>query len=168
MKIMRKNLGFRSWFYFRQGWSVYFAFLFAALNTLVVTYYLAIDKAPALKIIFPSFIQYVLIIVSIGIPLLVLIGYFHYKKTNAFRSEADIHFESSPYMGRMIVNSEMLIQLNLKLTYLMIKLSNDEKLTKEELEEIKSLQKKLTEFSLHRQFADKKDLDFFKEIDKTK
>ena len=165
---MGQNLGFRAWFYFRQGWSVYFAFLFAALNTLTVTYYLAIEKVPELQVIFPSFIQYVTIIISIGIPSLVIIGYFHYKRTNAYKSEADIHSESNPYMGRMVVNSEMLIQLNLKLTNLLIKLVNDEKLTPNETNEIKILQKKLSEYSSKRIFADKKDIDFFKEIDKKK
>ena len=62
---MKKNIFFRSWFYFRQGWSVYFAFIFAALNTLIVTYYLAIENAPFLKSLFPSFIEYVVILVTI-------------------------------------------------------------------------------------------------------
>ena len=69
---MRNNLGFRGWFYFRQGWSVYFAFIFAAVNTLTVTYFLAIENYPVLKDVFPSFIHYVAILVLIGIPLLVL------------------------------------------------------------------------------------------------
>jgi len=165
---MNKNLGYRGWFYFRQGWSVYFAFIFAAINTLTVTYYLAIEKVPDLQIIFPTFLQYIIIMVSTGIPLLILIGYLHYKKTSAYKSETDIHSETNPYMGRMVVNSEILVQLNFKLINLLIKLSNDEKLTKEELEETKILQKKLSEYFSQRTFADKKDIDFFKDIDKTK
>ena len=165
---MGKNFGFRTWFYFRQGWSVYFAFLFAALNTLTVTYYLAIENIPELQVIFPSFIQYVIIIISVGIPSLVMIGYVHYKKTNAFKSEADIHSESNPYMGRMVVNSEMTLQLNLKLTNLLIKLVNDEKLIPEEIDEIKILQNKLLQFSSNRNFADKSDVNFFKDIDSNK
>ena len=42
--MLKKNIGFRFWFYFRSGWSTYFAFLLAALNTLTVTYYLAIEN----------------------------------------------------------------------------------------------------------------------------
>ena len=74
---MGKNLGFRAWFYFRQGWSVYFAFIFAAINMLTVTYFLAIENYPALKEVFPSFGQYILITVIIGVPLLVSVGYAH-------------------------------------------------------------------------------------------
>jgi hypothetical protein len=45
---------FRAWFYFRNGWSMYFAFIFAAINTLTVTYYLAIDEIPFLLTIVSS------------------------------------------------------------------------------------------------------------------
>ena len=96
-----KGLGFRGWFYFRVGWSTYFAFIFAAINTLTVTYFLAIENYPFMKEIFPSFEQYVIIVVSIGIPLLGFTGYAHYKKTRAFRSEADVWVESNPYLELM-------------------------------------------------------------------
>ena len=162
---MKRNSGFRFWFYFRSGWSSYFAFIFAAINTLVVTYYLAIERYPSLESIFPNFIQYVVIIVSVGIPLLILVGYAHWKRTPAYRSEADIAMESNPYQARMLVNSEILLQLNLKLTELIIKQSKNEKASDDELAEITKLQKKLSEFSKSRTFSDKKDVAFFKNID---
>ena len=162
---MKRNSGFRFWFYFRSGWSSYFAFIFAAINTLVVTYYLAIERYPFLEAIFPNFVQYVVIIVSVGIPLLILIGYAHWKRTAAYRSEADIWMESNPYVARMLVNSEILLQLNLKLTELIIKQSKNEKASDDELAEITKLQKKLSEFSKSRTFSDKKDVAFFKNID---
>ena len=133
---MKQNLGFRFWFYFRSGWSSYFAFALAALNTLTVTYYLAIEKYPILQTIFPSFLQYVLIIVSIGIPLLILVGYAHWKRTPAYRSEADIWMESNPYQARMLVNSEMLMKINLKLLNLLIKQSKNESISDDELDTI--------------------------------
>ena len=162
---MKRNIGFRFWFYFRSGWSSYFAFIFAAINTLVVTYYLAIERYPPLVSLFPNFIQYVVIIVSIGIPLLILVGYAHWKRTPAYRSEADIWMESNPYQARMLVNSEILLQLNLKLTELIIKQSKNEKASDDELAEITKLQKELSEFSKSRTFSDKKDVAFFKNID---
>ena len=162
---MKRNSGFRFWFYFRSGWSSYFAFIFAAINTLVVTYYLAIERYPSLESIFPNFIQYVVIIVSVGIPLLILVGYAHWKRTPAYRSEADIWMESNPYQARMLVNSEILLQLNLKLTELIIKQSKNEKASDDELAEITKLQKELSEFSKLRSFSNKKDVTFFKSID---
>ena len=65
----KDNIPFRSWYYFRIGWSTYFAFILAAINTLTVTYFLAIDNYPILKVIFPSFEIYIIIILVIGIPL---------------------------------------------------------------------------------------------------
>ena len=53
--MSKNNLGFRGWYYFRTGWSTYFAFILAAINTLTVTYFLAIENYPSLKSIFPQF-----------------------------------------------------------------------------------------------------------------
>ena len=56
---MKTKILFRAWYYFRTGWATYFTFIMASVNTLVVTYYLAIEKIPSLKIIFPTFTNYV-------------------------------------------------------------------------------------------------------------
>ena len=97
---MGNHLGFRAWFYFRNGWSTYFAFIFAAINTMVVTYYLAIENLPTLKEIFPSFLLYLTVISSIGVPLLIFVGYIHFKRTAAYKAEADIYYESNPFALR--------------------------------------------------------------------
>ena len=138
---MRDNLGFRGWFYFRQGWSVYFAFIFAAVNTLTVTYFLAIDNYPVLKEVFPSFIHYIVIVVLVGIPLLVLIGYAHYKRTASFKAEADIHIEANPHMRRILINTEFMLSMSLQLSELSMRLMNNEKLTSDEMDRFKQLQK---------------------------
>ena len=137
---MRNNLGFRGWFYFRQGWSVYFAFIFAAVNTLTVTYFLAIDNYPFLKDIFPSFIHYIAIVVLIGIPILVLVGYAHYKRTASFKAEADIHIEANPHLRRILTNTEFMLTMSLQLSELSMKLMNNEKLTSDEMNNLKQLQ----------------------------
>lgn len=142
---MKRNIGFRAWFYFRQGWSVYFAFIFAAINTMVVTYYLAIKDVPFLKIIFPSFIHYMILWILVGIPLLVAIGYVHYKRVAAYTSEVEINIESNPYNYKLQPgwNRYVVFPLYLTLTKMMIKWSNDEKLTDDEIKELKELQKKI-------------------------
>jgi len=81
---MGKKSPFRVWFYFRQGWAIYFAFMLAAVNTLTVTYYLAIERLPVLQTIFPTFLQYILITIFTGVPILVFVGYAHYKKNIRF------------------------------------------------------------------------------------
>ena len=151
---MGKNPGFRAWFYFRQGWSTYFAFIFAAINTLTVTYYLAIENYPSLKTIFPSFEQYIMIVVIIGIPLLIGIG-------PSYRAEADVWMESNPYWARVLINSQFSLTLNLKFIQLITKISNNEKISPEELDEIKKLQKQFEEHISTRTLSNKKDKDLF-------
>ena len=114
-ELFKKNPLFRAWFYFRMGWSTYFAFIFAAINTLTVTFYLAIENYPVLKSVFPTFEIYVIITVLIGIPLLVTIGYAHYKRTKARKAEVDILVETNPYIMRTLVNTDLVLILTLKL-----------------------------------------------------
>ena len=108
---MKRNLAFRSWYYFRNGWSTYFAFIFAAINTLTVTYFLAIERYPFLHDIFPTFLHYVVILCLTGIPILILVGYAHFKRTSAYRSEADIGMEVNPYFRRILLNTELMLSL---------------------------------------------------------
>ena len=161
---MGENKGFRSWYYFRMGWSTYFAFIFAAINTLTVTYYLAIEKVPILISIFPSFIQYVLIVSVIGIPFLIAIGYVHFKRSKAFKSEVDITVETNPYQRRTVVNTELLLEINLKLIEYLIKLSKDEKISEQEVEELVEKNKRISEHVQDRTFSNSTDLEFLRKV----
>ena len=141
-----RHKGFRGWYYLRTGWTTYFAFIFASVNTLVVTYYLAIEKVPDLQTIFPTFISYVLILSVIGIPILIITGYMHFQKSHAYGSEAEIAAEQNPYFYKAAPGWVRDVQwpLFLKFSELLIKLSNNEKLTESELQEITELQKKIS------------------------
>ena len=140
---MEKNLGFRGWFYFRTGWATYFAFVVAAINALTVTFFLAIENYPSLSVIFPTFFHYIVIVVGIGVPILVLVGYVHFKKSKSFRAEADILIETNPHIRRILQNTEVLLPSYLKLTEIIVKLSENKKLTDEELKEVSKLQNQL-------------------------
>jgi|TARA_B100000745_G_scaffold48_1_gene43 hypothetical protein len=140
---MPKNSGFRAWFYFRNGWSLYFAFIFAAINTLTVTFYLAIEKYPTLNWIFPTFFHYILVVVSIGVPLLVLVGYIHYKRSSARKAEVDISYETDAYKARTLVNTEITIALNMKLLDIITKISKKEEIPNQEYQELEQLREKL-------------------------
>ena len=164
----KQRKGFRGWFYFRMGWSTYFVFILAAINTLTVTYFLAIDNYPTLKSIFPSFEQYALVMISVGIPMLILVGYAHFKKTVAYKSEMDIMIESNPYIARNTVNADLSLKLNLKLISLLLRMSNGEKIEKNEIDEIEKLHNKISKFILERNFKNNLDIDFLKkEISKS-
>ena len=163
---MTENWLFRSWFYFRNGWSMYFAFIFAAINTRTVTYYLAIERVPALQVIFPSFFQYVAIVSLIGVPMLIGIGYAHYKRTKARKAEVDIGFETSTYQRRFIVNTEIILHLNLRLTEMLMKLTHGEKLTENEIKKIQAYKEDIENHIEQRTFTNEKDYQFFEKIDK--
>jgi len=164
---MTENSAFRAWFYFRNGWSMYFAFIFAAINTLTVTYFLAIERAPSLQTIFPSFFQYVFIVTIIGVPLLIGIGYAHWKRTKARKAEVDIGFETNPYQRRIVVNTEAILQLNLRLIEMIMSSTSGEKLTENEIKKIQEYKHDIENHIVNRTFKNQKDYQFFKKIDKT-
>ena len=156
---MKSNTGFRGWFYFRMGWSTYFVFFLAAINTLTVTYFLAIDNYPSLKAVFPSFEQYVVLTICIGIPLLVVVGYAHYKKSMAYKSEMDVLVESNPFLRRNTVNTDVNIRFNLKLVDLILKLSKNT-ISEKEFNDIKKFHKEIFELIKNRSLNDNLDIDY--------
>ena len=162
LEYVKTSTGFRGWYYFRMGWSTYFAFILAAINTLTVTYFLAVDNYPALKIIFPSFEIYVLIIISIGVPLLIFIGYSHYKKTKAFRSEVDVLVETNPLMRRNVVNTDIILRLNTNLIALILKLSKNAS-NEEELKNVEKIQEEIIELIKNRSLFNNLDIDYVNE-----
>ena len=151
---IKTSRSFRSWFYFRTGWSVYFAFIFAAINTLVVTYYLAIENIPFLREVFPTFTYYVVTAVLVGIPILVTVGYIHFKRSAGFRAETDVAIETNPHARRTLLNTEAIIASYLFSNELMIKMLKGEKLTDEEIKKLAELQEKIREHSKHKTISD--------------
>ena len=118
----------------------------AAINVLTVTYFLAIENYPVLQAIFPTFGHYIIIVIGTGVPLLVLVGYFHYKRSQAYVAEADINIEANPYWYKIPPgwNKEVVFPLYLNMINLMLKMSKNEKLTPDEIEKMSNLQKSLS------------------------
>ena len=113
---------------------------------LTVTYFLAVENYPVLDTLFPSFLHYVFIAVVIGVPMLVLVGYIHYKRSAAFSAEADINVEAYPYLYKLPPgwNKEVVFPLYLQMINLMIKISKNEKLSTDETKEMSDIQKSLS------------------------
>ena len=113
---------------------------------LTVTYFLAIENYPVLDTLFPSFLHYVFIAVVIGVPMLILVGYIHYKRSAAFSAEADINVEAYPYWYKLPPgwNKEVVFPLYLQMINLMIKISKNEKLSTDETKEMSDIQKSLS------------------------
>jgi len=141
----KSRLPFRSWYYFRTGYGTYLALVLAAVNMMVVVYYLAIRGIPELEQVFPSFAIWSATVVAAGVPLAVFLGWIHVKRSPAFRSEMDIQVEANPYYYKLPPGywKEVFAPIWLELLTLNLKLLNKEPLTEEEQKKIKELQKKL-------------------------
>jgi len=136
---------FRYLVYFRRGYHLYFAFIFAGLNTLVVTYYLAIERATFLKELFPTFVIYAIVLISISVPMLILVGYSHFKRMGAFKSEREIEQESNPYVYKLGPGyaKYVVIPNDLILNKILLKIATNEKITSDEIAQMRELQKKM-------------------------
>ena len=157
------SVPFKLLYYFRGGWAMYFAFIFAAVNTLTVTYFLAIENYPELQAVFPSFEIYIIAVIAIGIPMLTIIGYTHYRRSPAYSSEAGVMLAANPYTRRALINSELNVELNIKISEILVKISNKED-TKKEMLELKTIHDKINEFVNERKFSNNKDLDYLKKM----
>ena len=106
--------------------------------------------------------------ISVGIPLLIVVGYLHFKKTLAYKSEMDITVESNPYLSRNTVNADLTLKLNLKLISLLLKMSTGEKIDKNEIDEIEKFHRLILKLVDERNFKNNLDIDFLKkEISKS-
>ncbi|HID09276.1 TPA: hypothetical protein EYP13_03535 [Candidatus Micrarchaeota archaeon] len=72
----------RLYTYFKRGWQ-FIAVPVAAVNFVLITYRLLVEKVSFLHRIFPSLTVYALVVVPLGVLLAVLLGYWDYKHGTA-------------------------------------------------------------------------------------
>jgi hypothetical protein len=110
----------------------------------------------------PSFELYIIILSSIGIPILIFIGYSHYQKTQGFKSEIDIIIESNPYQRRILVNTETVLSLQLKLISVIQEVAKNQDLDQNKIDELEKLHEEISTYTKKRTFLNDEDLEFFK------
>jgi hypothetical protein len=144
-----KKVPFRSWFYFQTGYSQYFTFTIAVINMLTTTYYLAINQNEIIGKIFPTFSTYVVISSTIGIPLLVFLGYLHMRRSHIYKSQQDILVESNPYNYYLLpgIQKEVMAPLFHELLELGRKSISNEGITEEQSKRLDDLIQKLKSLS---------------------
>lgn len=109
---MELELAFRGWKYFRQGFGLYLSYPLSIFNFMTLAYYVMADKIPFLQVLFPSFGFFAGFSIVSLIPLGVVLGYIHMKKSGIYKEEAIVVAESnalSCYINR--VTMEMIMQL---------------------------------------------------------
>ncbi|HEY5620036.1 MAG TPA: hypothetical protein VIK88_00080, partial [Candidatus Bathyarchaeia archaeon] len=80
------NLLYRSWFYFRMGYSTYIAFFIGFFGNIVVIYKLAVEPVilsnsiPILQSLFPRLTTFMAATLIITVPASIYIGLYHMKR----------------------------------------------------------------------------------------
>ena len=88
---------FKSLYYFRVGYGLYLGFALGLLTFSTTTYYLAIERIPLLRQIFPDFLEFTITLFILVYIVGHILGYVHYKKFPAYRMEQEVNVESNPY-----------------------------------------------------------------------
>lgn len=143
MKKQRKGL--RTLFYFRMGYSTYLVLVLGAVNVLTSTYFLAIDKIPSIKEIFPTFEMYALTAIVIAIPVVTATGYVHYKRIGAHSASRAIAVQNFIFNYRMApgFTLEAFGPAHRLILRAVLKRANSEKLTEDEIKEIDNIMERL-------------------------
>jgi len=97
------NILFRAWFYFRQGYNLYLAFIIGFASNLVVLFRLGISDNKYLAPLFlHSLAFFTLIGLLVAIPVGIFAGLYHMKRTGAFAADASVQTEANPYVYKVI------------------------------------------------------------------
>jgi len=96
----KQRKGFRVFYYFRMGYATYLALGIGIVNVLTATYFLAIERVPAIKLLLPTFESYVITCIAIGIPLITFFGWLHFKRVGTYSTEISMALQNSPYNYR--------------------------------------------------------------------
>ena len=97
---------FRAWFYFRQGYNLYLAFIIGFASNIVVLFKLGIQGNHYLEWLFPSLTVFIIVGLGVAIPLGIVTGLYHMKRTAAFAADASVSTEANPYMYKLIPGKE--------------------------------------------------------------
>jgi hypothetical protein len=78
----------RRWLDFRNGHSIYLAFVLTFINFILITYNFAVTKLSFLQGIIDSLWVFALLFIAIYIPAAIIIGYWHRKNQYSVENEA--------------------------------------------------------------------------------
>lgn len=92
-----------------------------------------------LRWMFPHFGWFVLFTIAVGVPALVLIGHWHYKK-NQYGTHAYIEWETNPYLYKLTGHQKIEFQILKEIIDELIRTTNNG----EKLNRLKDLEKKVS------------------------
>ncbi|MCI0558424.1 MAG: hypothetical protein MN733_08005 [Nitrososphaera sp.] len=89
----------RRWLDFRQGHSIYLALVIMFANFITIQYSLMIERVPAFSSLFSSLWVFVVVFLSLYVPVAILIGYWHRK--SQWKVEQEAMFSENIVQARM-------------------------------------------------------------------
>lgn len=96
--------------YFQDGFS-YLSYPITLINFLTIIFYLLLDKVPWMKILFPHFIIFALVSITILLPLSAFIGFLHIKHSRMYEAENVLMTENNPisvHTSRVYLDNQVL------------------------------------------------------------
>lgn len=107
--------------------------MIAVTNLIITSYYLTIKDIPILQSIFPHISYFAMFVLGVGIPSSLLLGWVHYKKSNAQHHQIEI--ESNP-LTPIVLETFLILQ----------KIFLKQELTTEDKRKIEFLNKRTEEY----------------------
>ena len=143
--MVTRRKGLNLFYYFRQGYTMYLVLFIGITNVLTSTYFLAIEKVPTIKSLIPSFEMYILICFIVGLPLITIFGWFHFKRAGTYSTETSILYENNPFNYKWLpgFNKEVFASVYKTILSCQEKKLNGESLSNEEINDIKNLELQL-------------------------
>jgi hypothetical protein len=78
----------RRWLDFRNGHSIYLAFVLTFVNFILITYNFAIERISVLQSIIGNTVVFAILFIVVYVPAAIVIGYYHRKKQYTIENEA--------------------------------------------------------------------------------
>lgn len=98
----------RRWLDFRQGHSIYLAFLIMFANFITIQYSLMVDRLPALNGLFSNLWLFAVAVIAVYTPIAIVVGYWHRK--SQWKIEQEAMFSENVVQARMYLFLMRLIE----------------------------------------------------------
>jgi hypothetical protein len=98
----------RRWLDFRQGHSIYLAFLIMFANFITIQYSLMVDRLPALQPLFSNVLVFAVAVIAVYMPIAIVVGYWHRK--SQWKIEQEALFSENVVQARMYLFLMRLIE----------------------------------------------------------
>ncbi len=137
--------GLRLFSYFRIGYRTYLALAIGMINFMTTSYFIVINSAPEIKSIFSTFEVYVVVAVFVGVPIVAISGWIHFKKAGTYAAEAAIITQDNIYNYKWPegYRKEVFGRAYLAILRAMVKRSRSEEISKDELTEMDEIETQL-------------------------